>query len=91
MNVKITGEITQIHETQSFGNFEKRRVWIKTGGQYPQDIELEAWQNDVNLLDNYPVGCTVTCTVDVRGKLINRKDGSQSILNTLKIYKIELA
>lgn len=91
MNIKITGEITQIFDAQTFTNFEKRKVWIRINGQYPQDIELEAWQNDVNLLDNYPVGCTVTCTIDIRGKIIKRKDNSTTIMNTLKLYKIELA
>ncbi len=88
--VKIRGTIKRIFETETRGNFEKRVFWLETQDQYPQTLQLEAHQNNTNLLDNYPEGCNVDVTVDIRGNVFKNKEGKEVCYNTLKMYKIEL-
>lgn len=91
MNVKVTGELIEIFDAEITKNFEKRRFWLQTEGQYPQVLEIQAWQGDSNLLDHYPIGARVTVSIDLRGNKFRRKDGTDSVFNTLKMFKIELA
>lgn len=91
MNIEIKGVITDIFDTETIRNFEKRIFWLaQTGVEFPNDYQLECHQNDVNRLDDFNPGELVNCFVSVRGKAFNKKsNGEKIIINTLKCWKIE--
>lgn len=88
--IKLQGKIRRIFETNVFGNFEKRIIWLdEVSEKYPNTWQLEFWKNDCPIPDNYKVGDFVTCYVDIKGKLFTKKDGEEAISNTLKCWNIE--
>jgi hypothetical protein len=89
MIIKITGHITDIFPTESFGNFEKRVAWVAevSGDRYPNTYALEFQQNDVNQLDHVSPGDLVECKVDVKGKKWE-KGGKSGVINVLKCFDI---
>lgn len=89
MNVTIKGYITDIFNSETYGNFEKRIFWLQepASNQYPNHYELQMWQGDCNLLDKFNDGDFVECQVDLRGKHYS-KNGKDSVFNTLKVWKI---
>lgn len=89
MNIKITGKITDIFPSETFGNFEKRVAWVvEEGMQYPNHYPLEFQQGFANELDHYVPGDQVVCDVDVRGRKWE-KNGKAGCMATLKCWKIE--
>mgnify|MGYP003641026222 CR=1 FL=1 len=66
---ELTGSIKLIGETSEYGEkkFRKREFIVTTTGQYPQDIKLELYQNDCNLLDEYIIGDDVGVLYNIRG------------------------
>lgn len=90
MNIEVKGRITEIKNSEAFGNFEKRTFWVEeTEGQYPNTYKLEAQQGMCNVLDKYYIGDEVECNVDVQGrKFTSKKTGQEGVINTLKCWKI---
>jgi hypothetical protein len=92
--VKISGHIVRIFPSETHGNFEKRRIWVKENeGEYPSQFELEAQQAYCKVLDGFKEGDVVNCSVSVRGRhWVKRDDPSkEGVMNTLKCWKIERA
>lgn len=89
--VKVSGKIKQIFESGVFGNFEKRLFWLEeVSEKFANTWQLELWQNDCSMIDNYKVGDYVTCYIDIKGKSFQKKDGSgESVINTLKCWNFE--
>lgn len=89
-NIKLSGVVDAVFPSVTFGNFEKRSVWIKeTEGEYPQIFEVEFHQGDCNKLDDINKGDLVECEINLRGRKFNKKsDGSEFIINTLRAWKI---
>ncbi len=90
---KLSGKITKIFDTASFGTFEKRKFWLEevtNSERTPNTWELELWKGDCNLIDRYKEGDYVICYVDVKGKVIpNGKDGKDWVANSLKCWNFE--
>ena len=68
MELKITGKIKLINDTQTFDSgFQKREFVVTTSEQYPQDIKLECIKDRISLLGSYKPGDGVTVSFNVRG------------------------
>ena len=66
---QLTGKIKIIGETAEYGsnNFQKREFILTTDEKYSQDVKLELYQKDCDLLDEYSVGDSVEATFNVKG------------------------
>jgi hypothetical protein len=71
----ITGSIKLIGDTSEYGasKFRKREFVLTTPGEYPQDIKLELYQDDCNLIDQYIAGDDIEANYNVRGNEYNGK------------------
>lgn len=89
--IKISGKIKSIFESETFGNFEKRVMWLEeVSDKYPSTWQLELWQTDCPMADSYNVGDYVTCYIDIKGKAYtNKTTGNEAVMNTLKCWNIE--
>lgn len=92
--IKLIGKIKRKFDTITYGNFEKRIVWIEevVEERFPNTWQLELWKEDAKMLDSYDEGDYVTCYVDIKGRLIPKeksKDGDDWVSNTLKCWNIE--
>lgn len=89
--MKVTGIITVIGETETFGSngFQVRKFAIQTEDQYPQDIELQVVQDKVNLLDGLNINDKVDCSINLRGRKWTNKEGKDMYFNTIQAWKIE--
>jgi len=64
----LTGTILIICDTQTFDSgFSKREFVLKTDGEYPQEVKMEAVIKTCDLLDKYRVGQRVSVQYNVRG------------------------
>jgi hypothetical protein len=80
----LKGEITEIKDPQTNGNFTKREFCLKyTDGKYPQEIKLEVTNQKVSELDNYEVGDKIEVYFNLRG---NRSKAG-SVYNNLTAWK----
>jgi hypothetical protein len=89
---KLSGKITKIFDTATFGTFEKRKFWIEevtNSERTPNTWELELWKGDCEMIDNYNVGDYIICYVDIKGKVIAGKDGKDWVANSLKCWNFE--
>jgi hypothetical protein len=71
----ITGSIKLIGDTSEYGasKFRKREFVLTTPGEYPQDIKLELYQDDCNLIDEYIAGDDIEANYNLRGNEYNGK------------------
>jgi hypothetical protein len=85
MAYELTGKIKLIQEAKTFeSGFTKREmVVIVEDGKYPQEINIEFVQDNVNLLDALNAGQEVTVTFDIRGREYNGR-----YFNNLQGWKI---
>jgi hypothetical protein len=72
--LKITGKIHKIMDTQTFDSgFQKREFVVETEDQYPQMVKFEVIKDKVTVLDQYSVGQAVDVKFNVRGNEYNGK------------------
>ena len=90
--MELVGKIKNIGDTTSHGNngFEKREFVIVTEEQYPQTIQLELQQGNVNLLDRCHEGQKVNVHFTIRGREWVNPEGVSKYFNTLVGWKIEV-
>lgn len=85
MELKISGKVKLILDTQTFDSgFRKREFVITTQEQYPQDVKLECTQDRVSLLDPLNAGDDVDVSFNIRG---NEYNGRYFV--NLQAWKIE--
>lgn len=83
-----TGEVINVFPEQKItANFTKRVLWLKTDEQYPQTLEIQFVNQNVDLLDNFSSGDRAEVTFGVNGKL-NGKGGEDRVFNSLTGYRI---
>ena len=71
--MEVTGTIHKIEELQTFNEFTKQNLIIKTNEQYPQFLNIEFHKDKTTLLNSKQVGETVTVGINLRGKEYNGK------------------
>jgi len=90
MNLLITGHITDIFQSEIFGQgFEVRKFWLMEPGsdKYKNHFEMQCQQGNCNLLDKFRAGDLVECSVDLSGRK-SSKGGREYVFNSLKVWKI---
>ncbi len=88
--IKLSGKIKEIFPTESFTSFEKRLFWLEEVAERFQNTwQLELWNADCPMIDNYKKGDYVTCYIDIKGKSFLRKDGTDGVMNSLKCWNFE--
>lgn len=89
--MQLIGSIKLINETEVISEkFQKRSFVIVTDEKYPQEIMIETTQDNVDMLDKFVEGETVTAHLNVRGRAWESpKDGTTKYFNTLQAWKIE--
>ncbi len=68
-------------ETKS--NYTSRKMWINTGGEYPQTIEVVCGGKKADLFDRVNIGDVVGVSVNIQGREYNGK-----VYNSLNAWKI---
>ena len=89
--IKIVGKIEKVFPKQTLsGGFEKRVFWLNDeSDKFPNTFQLELWKADADMIDKYQLGDTVTCYIDLKGKVFTGKDGEERVTNTIKCWNIE--
>ena len=89
--MQLTGSIKLINGTEVISEkFQKRSFVIVTDEKYPQEIMIETTQDNVEMLDKFAEGETVTAHLNVRGRAWESpKDGTVKYFTTLQAWKIE--
>lgn len=90
--VELTGTLWFVGNTESVSDgMNKRIAWIRIDEdtEYPQIVETEFIKDKCDLLNKYNPGDKVTIDVNIRGRVVNKKDGSGSVcFNSLNAWRI---
>ncbi len=88
--MEVIGKIKMIGEVQTFGEngFRKREAVITTDEQYPQMINVEFIQDNVDLLNNYKVGQDVRISINLKGREWINPEGEAKYFNTIQGWRI---
>lgn len=82
----LEGKIKKIGAKETYGTFEKVVFWLEdVSERYPNIWQLEVWNKDIPMMDNYREGDFITAFIDIKGKLT--KDGDK-VINTIKCWNI---
>ena len=85
--MEITGTIKLINETEVISDkYKKRTFVITTTDKYPQDIQFQASQDKVDMLNGFKTGQSVTVLFNLRGREYNGK-----YYNSLEAWKVSFA
>lgn len=89
--MQVQGKLKVIGQTQELGRngFLKREVVVTTEEQYPQDIQIEFYQDKCKILDKYAVGQNVTIGINLRGRMWVNPQGEEKYFNSIQGWKIE--
>mgnify|MGYP003598915572 CR=1 FL=1 len=86
MAFQITGSLISKSEVILRGqtNFPTREFAINTGGEYPQIIGMQCVREMCRVLDDIPIGKTITCNFNLRGTIWQDK-----VITNVHCWKIE--
>ena len=86
--MEITGVILRIGETEERGTFKVRKCVIKTGGQFPEILEIQSVQDKVSMLDHYSVGDEIIASVNLKGKEWTNPSGEVKVFMSLQVWQM---
>lgn len=87
--MEVTGKVHKIGNSETFGNYEKREIVIKTDEQYPQTIAVEFGQGKCNdFIDKLVIGQDVTIGINLGGREWVNPQGQTKYFNSIKGWKI---
>lgn len=67
-----------------------QEIWIKTEGQYPQYISVQAKNDKIDSLNSVNVGDAITAHINIDGRLWTGPDGVEKCFNSLSLWKVEV-
>lgn len=82
--IKVIKDIQQVSE-----KFQKREFVIETNEQYPQTIALELQGSNVDIIDAYAVGESVTVSIGLKGREWINPQGEAKYFNTIVAWRIQ--
>lgn len=89
--LKVKGEIFHVGEEQVISDkFKKKEFWIKTEGEYPQEIKLQLSQDKTSLITADNLGDIIESEFNIRGKSFTSKQGVMNLYNNLDVWKIKV-
>ena len=87
--LKLTGKIHAIFETQTIGeSFQKREFVVETDEKYPQLVKLEFVQDAVTKLDGLSKGQAVKVAFNIRGREWTSPKNEVKYFVTLQAWRI---
>ena len=87
--LKLTGKIHAIFETQTIGeSFQKREFVVETDEKYPQLVKLEFVQDAVTKLDGLSKGQAVEVAFNIRGREWTSPKNEVKYFVTLQAWRI---
>lgn len=86
MSELIKGVVIHKGDIQSFGNYSKRILVVKTEGDYPQEISVDFGGKNSELLNAVNVGDQVDVSYNLRGRCFE-KNGTKSWFNSVDGWK----
>ena len=93
--IKLSGKVIEIFPLEVFGTsdkpFKKVQFWLQEISDiYPNAWQLEFWQDDCTMTSFFNVGDFITCYIDIKGRMFEKRDGSgQGIITTIKCWNVE--
>jgi hypothetical protein len=88
--MEIKGTVHVIGNSETFGNYEKREVVIKTDEQYPQTISIEFGQGKCNeYIDKLSIGQDVAISINLRGREWTNPQGEVKYFNTIQGWSVK--
>ena len=88
--MELKGKVHKIGNSQTFGNYEKRELVIKTDEQYPQTISIEFGQGKCNeYIDKLVIGQEVTIGINLRGREWASPLGDVKYFNTIQGWSVK--
>lgn len=64
--MEITGKIIKISEQQTFGNTNVKNIILKTDDKYPQDLEIQFFNDKISVLDSYKNNDNIKVSINIR-------------------------
>lgn len=68
LKLEFEGTVLRKGDVQTFGDFYKKDIVIRTGGEYPQEIKVEFHKGNADKLNNVTEGGNIKVYADVRGR-----------------------
>ena len=88
--MEIKGKVHKIGNSETFGNYEKREVVIKTDEQYSQTICVEFGQGKCNeYIDKLVIGQDVTIAINLRGREWTNPQGDVKYFNSISGWSVK--
>jgi hypothetical protein len=85
----VTGQLYKKNPiVQVSDKFKKLEFIIKTDGEYPQYLQIQAGNDKCALLDGINGGDMVTAKVNVKGRLWTNPQGEEKCFNSLELWQI---
>ena len=89
MSLEVKGKVHKIGSSETFGNYEKRELVIKTDEQYPQTISIEFGQGKCNeYIDKLTIGQDVTIGINLRGREWTNPQGDVRYFNSINGWSV---
>jgi|TARA_R110001606_G_scaffold355358_2_gene506321 hypothetical protein len=85
----VTGILNRIDLPKSKGKWTSKTFTIEVPGDYPQYIQLELKEKDMNKIDPFKVGDSVSADYFLNGNNWTSPDGRIITFNTLKCFNIK--
>jgi len=87
----ITGRVKLINERNKITDkFTKREIVIVTNDKFPQEVMIEAHQDNCDMLDEINVGSNVTINYNLRGREWVNPQGVSKYFNTVVLWSIKV-
>ena len=64
--MEITGKIIKISEQQTFGDTIVKNIILRTDDKYPQDLEVQFFNDKIKLLDPYKSNDNIKVAINIR-------------------------
>ena len=89
--MELKGKVVQVNAVQTVGQngFKKASIWIETGGDYKQTIEIEFVKEKADEIQQITVGTALTVQIDLRGRKWTNKEGIERVFNSIQGWKYE--
>jgi len=88
--MEISGKIHKVGNSETFGNYEKRELVVKTDEAYPQLICIEFGQGKCNeYLDKLAIGQDVTVGINLRGREWTNPQGEVKYFNSINGWSVK--
>ncbi len=88
--LQFQGTVTKINATTQVSEKFKKRTFVLTDGaaSYPNFIEFQVSQKNVDLLDSVNVGDEVEVTFGLKGRNWTNGQGEEKTFNTLDVFRL---